>query len=81
MSKRIFFKIFFYKDGTKKDGLRSSCKLCTNQNHYGNREKRTLRERNRRAKDVNFRLAHNIRVRTCQAFKSQNVENPNRTFD
>ena len=51
-----------------------------NQYHYSNREKRNLRERIRRAIDVICNLAHKIRIRTCQAFKSQNVEKLNGTF-
>ena len=46
-----------------------------------NREKINVYEKNRRKIDFNFKLAHNIRVRTRQAFKSQNVENINKTFD
>ena len=30
--------------------------------------------------DFNFKLAHNIRVRTRHAFKSQNIEKLNKTF-
>ena len=30
---------------------------------------------------MNFKLAHNIRVRTNKAFKSQNVRKTNKTFD
>ena len=33
----------------------------------------------RRKNDFNFKLAHNLRVRTCQAFESQNVEKLNKT--
>ena len=32
-------KTNFYKDGTMKDGLRSSCKFCIDQYHYNYREK------------------------------------------
>ena len=35
----------------------------------------------KRKNDFNFKLAHKIRVRTRQAFKSQIVENLNKTFD
>ena len=73
-------KTNFYKDGTMKDGLRSSCKICTNQYHYNNREK-ILREKKRRKVDLNFKLAHKIRCRTSISFKSQNVKKLNRTFD
>ena len=33
-------KTSFYKDGTTKDGLRTSCKNCANQYHYNNRDKK-----------------------------------------
>ena len=46
-----------------------------------NREKINLYEKNKGEIDFNFKLAHNIRVRTRQAFKSQNVEKLNKTFD
>ena len=46
-----------------------------------NREKINLYEKNKRKNDFNFELAHKIRVRTPQAFKSQNFENLNKTFD
>ena len=35
----------------------------------------------RRDSDVNFKLAHNIRVRTNKAFKTLNVRRTNRTCD
>ena len=46
-----------------------------------NREKVNLYEKKERKTDFNFKLAHNIRVRTRQAFKSQNVEKLSKTFD
>ena len=46
-----------------------------------NREKIILLEKNKRKVDFNFKIAHNIRVRTRQAFKSQYVEKINKTFD
>ena len=46
-----------------------------------NREKINAYERQRRQTDFNFKLICNIRVRTRQAFKSQNVEKLNKTFD
>ena len=46
-----------------------------------NREKINVYEKSKRKIDFNFKLAHNIRVRTRQAFKSQNVEKLNKTFD
>ena len=46
-----------------------------------NREKINLYEKNKRKIDFNFKLAQNIRVRTRQAFKSQNVGKLNKNFD
>ena len=46
-----------------------------------NREKTNLYEKNKRKFDLNFKLAHNIRVRTRQAIKSQNVDKLNKIFD
>ena len=40
-----------------------------------------LYQKKRRDSDLNFKLAHNIRVRTNKAFKSQNVRKTNKTFD
>ena len=54
-------KTKFYKGGTLEDGLRISCKFCTNQYHYNNRDKRNLHERNRREMYFVFKLANNIR--------------------
>ena len=38
-------------------------------------------EKFKRKIDFNFKIAHNIRVRTLQAFESQNVEKLNKTFN
>ena len=46
-----------------------------------NGEKINLHEKNKRKIDFNFKLALNITVRTRQAFKSQNIEKLNETFD
>ena len=46
-----------------------------------NRENKNLHEKNKRKNDFNFKLAHNIRVRTRQAFKIQNVVKLNKIFD
>ena len=37
--------------------------------------------KNRREKDLNFKLACNLRSRTSSAFKSQEVKKKNKTFD
>ena len=65
----IILKSNFHKDETKNDGLRSSCKFCTLQYHYKNREKRKLHERKRLAIDFNYRLIKNTRRRIHHALK------------
>ena len=45
------------------------------------REKIKIYEKNRRKIDFNFKLAHNITVRTPEAFKFQNVIKINKFFD
>ena len=45
------------------------------------RDKINFYEKNRRDSDLNFKLVHNIRVRTNKAFKSQNVRKTNKPFD
>ena len=37
--KMIYLKSYFYKDRTTKDGYRPSCKICTNQYYYDNRNR------------------------------------------
>ena len=46
-----------------------------------NREKINLYEKNKRKIDFNFKIAHNIRARTRQAFKAQNVRKTRKTFE
>ena len=38
-------------------------------------------KKNKRKTDFNYKISHNIRVRTNKAFKSQNVKKLNKTFD
>ena len=86
----------FNKNRTKKDVYRSECRSCCKKSYYENRdrllnnvkiynkenrEKITIYEKNQRKIDFNFKLAHNIRVSNRQAFKSQNFEKLNKTFD
>ena len=37
--KMIYSKSNFYKDRTTNDGYRPSCKICTNQYYYDNRNR------------------------------------------
>ena len=46
-----------------------------------NRDKINFYEKKRRDSDLNFKLAHNIRVRTNKTFKTQNLRKTNKTFD
>ena len=85
----ISLKTNFYKDITKNDGYRPSCKRCTNQYYYdnqdqilnnrkiynkNNRSKINAYERDKRKSDSNFKLHCSIRQKTNYAFKSQNNE-------
>ena len=78
----------FYKDRTTNDGYRPSCKICTNQYYYDNRNrildnhkiynkinrsKINAYERQKRKNDPNFNLFCNIRHRTKYAFNSQTI--------
>ena len=86
----------FYKDITKKDGYRPSCKFCrkkycfdnqdqilNNNKIYkkNNRSKINAYERLKRKTDFNFKKLCNIRKRTNKAFKSQFIEKTNKTID
>ena len=88
----IYSKSNFYKDRTTNDGYRPSCKTCTNQYYYdnrnrildyhkiyskNNRNKINAYERQKRKNDCNFNLFCNIRQRTKYAFKSQTIEKIN----
>ena len=64
------------------NGLRSQCIIGTKLYHSDSKEKRNLRERKRRHRDIYFKLLCNIRNRTCrQAFKTQNVKKLGKTFN
>ena len=86
----------FYEDCIKKDGYKTECTFCSKEYYYVNRDwvlnkrkmyvkknraKINLYQKKRRDSDLNFKLAHNLRVRTNKAFKSQNVRKTNKTFD
>ena len=86
----------FYKDCIEKDRYKSGCIFCSKEYYYVNRDwvlsnrkmyvkknraKINLYQKKRRDSDLNFKLAHNLRVRTNKAFKSQNVRKTNKTFD
>ena len=60
-----------------RDQIRNNQKLYKKQN----RTKINLYEKKKRETDFVYKLANNIRVRTGQSFKSQNVRKTNKTFD
>ena len=49
-------------------------KKCTNQYHSKIKEKRNLRDRKRKHRDLIFKPICNKRTRTSKGFKSQNVQ-------
>ena len=82
----------FYRDITKNDGYRPSCKICSKKYYYNNQtrilnDKKTYNKNNRskintyerlkRKNDPIFNLFCNIRHRTKYAFKSQTIEKIN----
>ena len=79
--KNISLKSNFHKKNKRKDGVQGLCKICFKQYHNNRKERRSILDKERRKMDLNFKLAYNIRVRTNEAFKSQNVRETNKTFD
>ena len=86
----------FYKDTSRGDVLYLACNVCRieyynekreQKNEYQkfcakqNRAKKSLYEKNKRKTNLNIILACNLRSKANKAFKSQNVENLNKTFD
>ena len=83
--KMIYLKSNFYKDITKNDGYRPSCKICCQKYYYNNqnrllnnqkiyskknRSKINAYERQKRKNDCIFNLSCKIRQKTNYAFKS-----------
>ena len=79
-----------------KDGYTAEYNFCCRKNYFKNQdrklnniktynkqntEKTIIYEKSQRKIDLNSKIAHNIGVKTRQAFKSENVENLKRTFD
>ena len=79
--KNISLKSNFHKNNKRRDGVQGLCKICFKQYHNNRKERRSILDKERRKTDLNFKLAHNIRVTTNKAFKSQNVRKTNKTFD
>ena len=63
--------------------LKNRDQLIENHKKYKkeNRDKINSYEKNRRASDLEIKLAHSIRARTNNVFKSQNVRKTKKTFD
>ena len=74
-------KINFYKDITRKDGLRIYCKSCTNQYHSNHKEQRNAYEKQKRKTDLNFKLARYMRNRLYKAYRARKIMKTNKTFD
>ena len=64
-----------------RDKLIKYQKLYDNENHDKIGRYRCEYYKNRREKDLNFKLVVNLRSRTSIAFKAQNVRKANKTFD
>ena len=79
--KNISLKSNFHKNNKRRDGVQGLCKNCCKHYHNNRKERRSILDIERRKTDINFKLAHNIRVRTNKAFKSENVRKKNKTFD
>ena len=74
-------KLNFYKDITRKYGLRIYCKSCTNQHRNNRIEQRNAYERQNRKTDLSFKLASYMRNRLYKDYKAQKVEKTNKTID
>ena len=77
--KNILLKSNFNKDKTKKDGVQGICIICFKEYHNNRKERRSILDRQRRKTDFNFKLISNIRTRTSNAFRSQNIKKSNKT--
>ena len=72
--KNILLKSNFNKNKTKRDGVQSICINCFKQYHINRKERRSILDKQRRKTDFNFKLISNIRTRTSNAFRSQNIK-------
>ena len=72
--KNILLKSNFNKNKTKRDGVQSICITCFKQYHNNRKERRSILDKERRKTDLNFKLISNMRTRTCNAFRSQNIK-------
>ena len=82
-------KTKFFRDITKKDSCRPSCKICCQKYYYDNqnrilnnhknynkrnRSKINASERQKRKTDFNFKVICYMRRKTNLAFKSRNIK-------
>ena len=77
--KNILLKSNFNRNKTKRDGVQSICIICFKQYHNNRKERRSILDKQRRKTDFNFKLISNIRTRTSNAFRSQNIKKSNKT--
>ena len=69
----------FNRKKTKRDGVQGICIICFKQYHNIRKERRSILDKQRRKTDFNFKLISNIRTRTSNAFRSQNIKKSNKT--
>ena len=69
----------FYKDKTRKIGLRNYCKSCTNQYHNNRKKQRKAYKKQTRKTDFNFKLVSYMTNRLYKAYKAQNIKKTNKT--
>ena len=81
MCRNLCLRSNFHKANKRKDGVQRICIICTKQCQSNRNERRNSLERQKRKTDFIFKLICKIRTRTNEAFKSQNVEKLNKTFD
>ena len=77
--KNILLKSNFNRNKTKRDGIQNICVICFKQYLNNRKERRNILDKQRRKTDFNFKLFSNIRTRTSNAFKSQNIKKSNKT--
>ena len=77
--KKNFLKSNFNRNKTKRDGVQNICIICFKDYHNNRKERRSILDKQRRKTDFNFKIISNIRTRTSNAFRSQNIKKSNKT--
>ena len=71
----------FNKNNKRRDGVQNICVICFKDYHNERKERRSILDKERRKRDINFKLVCNLQSRTSKAFKAHNVRKKNKTFD